>query len=751
MALERFIPKSPDIFIRNSQDFEVAKFGHLNTIVEYINNNSAKPAGLNGYVQFNDNSALGGDAGLFWDNVNKRLGIGTVTPVNLLSIDATNSTLPTEHSAAAATIKSGVQSPLRVLRTGGQPNVWIGTSSTTPNVSSFLFGIRTGAYYNTATPTYSGDYAPWIVSRGNDWGTATSASDLRMSQIFTCDGNTARAALAIYPALVETATNTDIVNMNNLLIATRNSFSTQPLARLQIIGDGQTSGTTSLLVQNSTGTTSLRVYDDRVVEVPYRIHTPFIRNEYANLVLYSGSYEVEIQSSNPTNGSGSLRTTGEITTTDSQTKSIININNLVPSTSASFNTLNGFAFTSTITQTTGTIRGLFINPTLNASTDFRAIETVRGNVLFATTSGNVGIGTSSPIYKADIAGSLRVTDGSFSLTYTGNVSNGSLINAGTYPSFKLTNAAGDGRVSLNNEGPNGSLSLQANGTTYTYLTGTATGNAGYSYFLSQLGVGTATTLGAKLSIKGSGSTSATTSLLVQNSLGSTALQIQDDGNVNLGNATDFGVLSVPRSSTFGERVFLKMQSGGNLLATSSNDGLVVKSYLVVNGILYVDSGTIYGKTTGGATNTNAYTLPSQLIPTFSANSCIINLNGGGRLQGSSDGQYIRIEGNMTLDSSGNELKGFYFNPTLIGAFSPQNVLAIHSTYGGAYLNTATPQASAVLQADSTTQGFLPPRMTTAQRVAIASPANGLIVFDTDVQNLCYRRDGVWVQATFAAV
>jgi hypothetical protein len=51
MALERFIPKSPDIFIRNFQDFEVAKFGHLNTIVEYINNNTVQPAGLNGYVQ----------------------------------------------------------------------------------------------------------------------------------------------------------------------------------------------------------------------------------------------------------------------------------------------------------------------------------------------------------------------------------------------------------------------------------------------------------------------------------------------------------------------------------------------------------------------------------------------------------------------------------------------------------------------------------------------------------------------------
>jgi len=40
-------------------------------------------------------------------------------------------------------------------------------------------------------------------------------------------------------------------------------------------------------------------------------------------------------------------------------------------------------------------------------------------------------------------------------------------------------------------------------------------------------------------------------------------------------------------------------------------------------------------------------------------------------------------------------------------------------------------ASAVLEASSTTQGFLPPRMTSAQRTAIASPAEGLIVVQTD--------------------
>ena len=40
-------------------------------------------------------------------------------------------------------------------------------------------------------------------------------------------------------------------------------------------------------------------------------------------------------------------------------------------------------------------------------------------------------------------------------------------------------------------------------------------------------------------------------------------------------------------------------------------------------------------------------------------------------------------------------------------------------------------ASAKVQIDSTTQGFLPPRVTQAQRTAIASPATGLMVYQTD--------------------
>jgi hypothetical protein len=49
-------------------------------------------------------------------------------------------------------------------------------------------------------------------------------------------------------------------------------------------------------------------------------------------------------------------------------------------------------------------------------------------------------------------------------------------------------------------------------------------------------------------------------------------------------------------------------------------------------------------------------------------------------------------------------------------------------------------ASAKLQVDSTTQGFLPPRMTSTQRLAISSPAAGLIVFDTTTLK-SYTYDG----------
>ncbi len=65
------------------------------------------------------------------------------------------------------------------------------------------------------------------------------------------------------------------------------------------------------------------------------------------------------------------------------------------------------------------------------------------------------------------------------------------------------------------------------------------------------------------------------------------------------------------------------------------------------------------------------------------------------------------------------------------------------------IGTTTPQPSAQLDVTSTSRGLLPPRMTTSQRNAIVFPAAGLLVYDTDKNNM-YMFDGFeWVPLVFA--
>ncbi len=63
-----------------------------------------------------------------------------------------------------------------------------------------------------------------------------------------------------------------------------------------------------------------------------------------------------------------------------------------------------------------------------------------------------------------------------------------------------------------------------------------------------------------------------------------------------------------------------------------------------------------------------------------------------------------------------------------------NVSLMHSQVG---IGTTNPAATSILDISSTTQGLLAPRMTTAQRMAIISPANGLFVYDTDLKSFYF--------------
>jgi hypothetical protein len=237
---------------------------------------------------YNSNNSITGNNKLVWDVVNSSLLINNSTYdgySNLINtgkslFNNSGSTISPSHLGygASTIIASSAQSPLRILRPGGQPNIFIGTNSQVPASTNFLFGIRTGAWFDTTTPTYSGDYAAMVVEKylgGSGWGASVNVANLRMFTYFTCNGNNSRKALMIYPLPVETATNTDVVYVNNLYIASAGYFGSTVNARLHIRGDGTTTATNSIYIDNDLGTKLLSLSDDGQLLVGTGVYAGF--------------------------------------------------------------------------------------------------------------------------------------------------------------------------------------------------------------------------------------------------------------------------------------------------------------------------------------------------------------------------------------------------------------------------------------------------------------------------------------------
>jgi hypothetical protein len=230
-----------------------------------------------------------------------------------------------------------------------------------------------------------------------------------------------------------------------------------------------------------------------------------------------------------------------------------------------------------------------------------------GVMLFDRIYGNVGIGTGVSLGQYD------------KLTVDGNIKLGDT--AGTKVQFYR----GGGTVydyTIGKEGNHLAISTASDGTTFRYAqfgyhasNGTWNPKTVINGFNGNVGVGTISpNIAARLTIAGSGNTSASAGLSIVNSSSSNILYVRDDGNIGVGTTTPSGQLHVigtglidgrlsigfPSSLTtpsgvldIAGAVFIR-GSGNNISRINLKSGSIVDDQLCLrtdtNGNLYVDCG-----------------------------------------------------------------------------------------------------------------------------------------------------------------
>jgi hypothetical protein len=96
-----------------------------------------------------------------------------------------------------------------------------------------------------------------------------------------------------------------------------------------------------------------------------------------------------------------------------------------------------------------------------------------------------------------------------------------------------------------------------------------------------------------------------------------------------------------------------------------------------------------------------------------------------------------------LDAGSAFIPKWVFMSHQAGGSTMDTVIHIMPT-GAMSLGNSEPAVSAKLDVQSTTQGVLLPRMTTTQKNAIASPAEGLQVYDLTLHQMSYWNGSTWI-------
>lgn len=200
--------------------------------------------------------------------------------------------------------------------------------------------------------------------------------------------------------------------------------------------------------------------------------------------------------------------------------------------------------------------------------------------------------------------------------------------------------------------------------------------------------------------------------------------------------SDFGT-TVKSNSAAGQN-FINQWTGNTIegVSGSTRANSVWKKY-------YGNNLSITGGTFNAFTGTlNLVNITGGTVPI----SGITSGGGGGSITG---GTFNINTGELSLSSSGGTLTipgflngtGSTNNVVKWSSFSSITDSIIYDNGNSVSLGTSSPDASALLQLESTSEGFLPPRMTQSQRLSISSPAIGLMVYQID------EPDGVYVYKT----
>gem|GEM_PF-1493134 len=188
----------------------------------------------------------------------------------------------------------------------------------------------------------------------------------------------------------------------------------------------------------------------------------------------------------------------------------------------------------------------------------------------------------------------------------------------------------------------------------------------------------------------------------------------------------------------------KLQNN-NLLLSLSNDGEEAKELNLSsfkdntdNQALSLNNNTL-ALTNGGSVNLSNINTDNQK---FDASQ----LNGNNlELSLSNDGEPTKsIDMSSLKDNLGNHTatQNIQLNGKWLSNDGGDEGVFVNTT-GQVGIGTSSPTASAMLDVQSTTKGMLTPRMTTAQRTAISSPATGLLVYDTDTKTFWYYENSKW--------